>query len=212
MIDIHNVMRELSSKRPIFHSEADFQHGLAWEIHLKYPSCQIRLEYQPPFVDDRMYLDLLVSDNHFCTVIELKYITKKLQIEWNGEKFNLKNQDATDLARYDFIKDITRLEKVVANQANLNGYALLLANESSLWRPTVNRNKIPNDIHFRIHEGRVLQGKLDWRPNTGEGTKKGRESALNLLGTYRLEWNDFSEFDGERYGKFKFLLVRIESM
>ena len=37
-------MRELAQRRPIFHSEADFQHALAWEIHALHTDCQIRLE------------------------------------------------------------------------------------------------------------------------------------------------------------------------
>ena len=32
-LDIHNLMQGLSYSRPVFHSEADFQHALAWHIH-----------------------------------------------------------------------------------------------------------------------------------------------------------------------------------
>lgn len=31
--DFAPVLRKLSTKRPVFHSVADFQHALAWQIH-----------------------------------------------------------------------------------------------------------------------------------------------------------------------------------
>lgn len=33
MFDVEAVLRDLALKRPIFHSEADFQHAVAWEVH-----------------------------------------------------------------------------------------------------------------------------------------------------------------------------------
>ena len=59
MMDIDGLMAKLSKRRQIFHSEADFQHALAWEIHLANPDCQVRLEFSP-FPDDEraMLLDI----------------------------------------------------------------------------------------------------------------------------------------------------------
>lgn len=39
--DIHDILHQLSIKRPIFHSEADFQFSLAWMIKEQYPNCDI---------------------------------------------------------------------------------------------------------------------------------------------------------------------------
>lgn len=52
MIDIEQVLKELAKKRPVFHSEADFQHALAWEIQITYPDANIRLE--KPFQFDKL--------------------------------------------------------------------------------------------------------------------------------------------------------------
>ena len=46
MLDIPELMRELARERPLFHSEADFQHALAWRIHETISDCGIRLEYK----------------------------------------------------------------------------------------------------------------------------------------------------------------------
>lgn len=45
--DIHAVMGQLAHRRPIFHSEADFQFALAWRIKETLPDYEIRLEYEP---------------------------------------------------------------------------------------------------------------------------------------------------------------------
>ncbi len=45
---LHKLMADLAAHRPIFHSEADFQHALAWQIHEAMPDCEIRLEWPYP--------------------------------------------------------------------------------------------------------------------------------------------------------------------
>lgn len=46
ILDVQAVMQSLSVKRPIFHSEADFQHALAWELQSEFPKASIRLVFQ----------------------------------------------------------------------------------------------------------------------------------------------------------------------
>lgn len=71
-LDIEKCMKSLSEKRPIFHSEADFQFALAWEIQKEYPKANVRLEYpirleKPvekifnlPFLERKLELDMIV--------------------------------------------------------------------------------------------------------------------------------------------------------
>ena len=43
----------------MFHSEADFQHALAWQIHEAAPESQVRLEVSViPVEAQRMFLDI----------------------------------------------------------------------------------------------------------------------------------------------------------
>jgi hypothetical protein len=56
-LDIPGLMSRLSQTRPIFHSDADFQHALAWQIHVENPNAAVRLETRP---ERGMRLDLLV--------------------------------------------------------------------------------------------------------------------------------------------------------
>lgn len=86
MLQLSDIMRRLALVRPVFHSEADFQHALAWQIHVEYPDAQIRLEYRP-FAERKMYIDLWCVLNDQLTAIELKYPTKRLSSVVRSEQF-----------------------------------------------------------------------------------------------------------------------------
>ena len=209
MIDIARLLTRLAIKRPIFHSEADFQHGLAWEIHQELPACSIRLEFKPPYLDDRLYLDIWTPNEEATLAVELKYKTRGLRIKVAGETFDLLNQSAQDVGRYDFCKDIQRLEQIVSKRSNVTGYAILLTNDSAYWsQPRSDRTV---DASFRIHQGRILTGDLRWGANASRGTMRSREEPISIKGVYELDWKDYSEPSKGSYGKFKYLLVKVGS-
>ncbi len=52
---------------------------------------------------------------------ELKYLLRNLVTDWEEEHFALPTQSAQDVRRYDFIKDIVRLESLVPDAAGV-GY------------------------------------------------------------------------------------------
>jgi len=62
MIDLDGLIRELSVERPVFHSEADFQHALAWKIHKKYPKMSVKLERRVELEDKEIYIDIFLKD------------------------------------------------------------------------------------------------------------------------------------------------------
>lgn len=206
MIDIVSVLNRLACQRPIFHSEADLQHALAWEIHQRLPNAAIRLEYPISHLDQQLHLDIWIVQPNAVLPIELKYKTRALNIGVGTERFGLKNQSAQDIGRYDFIKDIRRLEQVLTKQKNSVGYAILLTNDSAYWKtPGSNRTV---DADFRLHNGRTLEGTLGWQ-GAGAGTTRGRESPIVLQAQYPLQWQDYSELSATSYGKFRCLVVRV---
>jgi hypothetical protein len=127
-IDVEAALSALAAQRPVFHSERDFQHALAWQIHLSYPEAQIRLEPRPR---RGIHLDLLVRLNQQRTAIELKYLVAALRATFNGELFDLPNQSANDISRHDVIKDITRVETLLADGYADTGQVLVLSNDRS---------------------------------------------------------------------------------
>ena len=187
LVDIDDIMSRLATDRPIFHSEADFQHALAWKIHELMPEAQVRLEVSSGRADRRESMDILVRVGDQTLAIELKYKKRKLDVELGGEKFAVGDDVAQDHGRYDFIKDITRLEQFVSAEPNREGYAILLTNDVLYWRES---KRITNSAAFFLHEGRTLEcdAILAWHADAGEGTTRG---ALTSFACARLK-----RFDG----------------
>ena len=204
-LDIHRVMAELAEERPIFHSEADFQFALAQQIATMNRDCEIRLEKPFRRDDKTRYLDIWLPVSR--TAMELKYCTRNLSVERDGEAYALKNQAAHDLRRYDFIADIVRIESLVSQGcASAPGYAIFLTNDHLYWQPgrpgTI-------DEAFRLHEGRVLGGALTWAKHASKSTKRGRGDLLSVRGSYELRWKPYPSLPSRRDG-FRYLAVKVE--
>ena len=205
-LNIIGLMEGLFQDRPIFHSEADFQHAFAWHIHrLMPPDCQVRLEFKP-FPTEKMYLDLWLPS--LGVAIELKYRTQRLTLKRVNESFDLRNQDARDLGRYDFIKDIQRLERVVADGPAETGFAVLLTNDPLYWRKP-SRQTDTVDAAFRLHESRRIMGQMAWSDRAKRGTTKCREKPIRLKGSYDCVWRDYSSLEEGKFQKFRYLPVSV---
>ncbi len=207
MIDVHSLMPGLSKQRPIFHSEADFQHALAWHIHETIPESEIRLEF-PVRTDEQnsKYLDIWLSKMQVA--IELKYFSTKLELNQGGETYRLKEHAATDLARKHFVQDVKRLERLIQDREHpaRAGIAVLLTNCPLLWE--ANRGwRMRNDVNFRIHEGGRLAGKLVWLK---DGQPYEGEVPVQLSGAYDIQWHDYWTFPEEVRGHFRYLAVSVE--
>jgi len=205
VFDIHGLLTNLANSRKVFHSEADFQHALAWQIHLTMPESEVRLEVDVLRGARRQSLDIWLPVEKIA--IELKYQTRILEIRENGESFSLRNQGAQDIKRHDFLKDIERLETLRAQGLCWTGYAVLLTNEQLLWNDPLQLDTV--DSAFRIYEGRVITGELAWGDRASDGTKRGREEPIIIKRSYALHWQDYSELS-EKFGKFRYVAVSVE--
>lgn len=206
MIDIENILKQLAKKRPIFHSEADFQHALAWEIQNAFQDdVKIRLE-KPFYIASQIcYVDLIVEYEGKLIPIELKYKVKELECTCdNNEEFKLKNHGAHNLNRYDFIKDIWRLENFLSQnqQQSSVGYAIFLTNDTAYRNSNFNSNV--DDLSFRIHDRTLSAGELKWKFNKN---KKKRQNSITLLSNYELIWKNYPNHTNVN---FYYLLVEIK--
>lgn len=208
-IDVPGVMAALAKQRKAFHSEADFQHAFAWELHLRHPTAAIRLERPLRAGGKNLHLDFLLQLPGKAVAIELKYKTRSLQLNLDGEDFHLSSHSAQDLGRYDFIKDICRLEQITSTLSNCEGWAIMLTNDTAYWK--VPQNKSTVDAAFRLTEGRTLNGQLAWTDGASAGTKKNRERDLSVDGHYKLNWYDYSTTDSRSYGQFRYLAVNVHA-
>lgn len=205
-MDLHVVMRTLAGKRPVFHSEADFQHALAMEIARLDPAAQVRLEYRP-LSDERVYLDLWIGGGNRSLAIELKYKTRLASVKWKGERFDLANQGAQDLGAYDVWKDVQRLENVCSRRNGIEGYVILLSNDASYWTGTANEGTVGGA--FRLQEGRVAGGGLSWASHAADGTMRGREEPIALRGSYHISWRDYFRFGTGTGLTFRYVIIPV---
>src|SRR4051812_8446151 len=117
VFEIGTFMRRLAASRPVFHSEADFQHAFAWELHRLIPDGQFRLECKRAGLESRARLDIWIRrPTGSFMAVELKYKKRPLQVEIDSEIYDLTSDGAQVIGRYDFLLDVCRLERVVAAQ------------------------------------------------------------------------------------------------
>lgn len=211
MLDVDDLMKGLARDRPVFHNEADFQHALAWRMHEVDRDARVRLEWRVEWPDPRkrIYVDVYLPDRKVA--VELKYVTQKLRFKHEDECFNLRFQSAQDTRRYDFLKDIQRLEQLyLSARAGLQtGFDILLTNDPLYWQVPPPDAKKTNDAEFRIHKDLTKSGCMAWSKLAAPGVTKGREAPICLNGSYPLKWREYSKEGDGTYRRFRYLAIQI---
>ena len=205
-LDLPAALAALAEQRPVFHSEADFQFALAWVIRKRHPGIEVRLEYPAPWDGPRSYIDVWLRNGDGPNPVELKYWTSKTELTFADETFDLKQQGAQDQGRYDFWKDVERIERLIASGLTTGGYVVALTNDRGYWNEG---REGTIDGAFRMHAGRVVQGTLSWSPHASAGSIKGRESPIDLSGGYVTHWHHYSQPAEGPGGEFRYLLLDV---
>jgi hypothetical protein len=203
--ELHDVLNALSKVRPVFYSEADFQHALAWELHSRHVDAHIRLERQ---VLPDLRLDLAFNLDECMTAIELKYKTSRLNVLVGGEEFQLQNQAAEPPNRYLFVRDLVRVERLLSAGKATEGFVVFLTNNPRYWNPGLEQG-LDISAAFRIHEGRRIAGTLSWASSAATGTMGKHSAPLTLRGEYVANWSDYSRVEGHGPGVFRYLAVEV---
>ncbi len=190
---VAGAMSDLAETRPVFHSEADFQHALAWRLGQE--GCEIRLEVpwraDPPVPR----IDLVVTHEGQRGAVELKYWKRKASIRHGDEQFDLTDQGAHDLSRYDFWHDVARVERLVDGGDFAFGCTIALTNDERYWKAGRSGGL---DEAFRMHEDHPSRRAMAWA-RSGTGTSRGREAELQMARDHRCVWSDYSSPDGQRF-------------
>ena len=202
LISALEVMRQSGR---VFCSEADFQQQLAFEINklicFQDSANEVRLEY--PI--GAMHIDILVTYEGGRYPIELKYKTQTLE----ADGFSLRNQSARDNACYDFLRDIERIEGMVAKDSK-QGFAILLTNDPWYFHPSEPRKGTfvePFRMNPDLHNKPATKNgcySCDWEGGSG------RSRNINLTGTYKMVWQVFNTGTGEGYSEFQILVVKVD--
>jgi hypothetical protein len=64
---------------------------------------------------------------------------------------------------------------------------------------------------FFLYEGQQVAGgvPLNWRAQTGEGTKRGRGELSTLRANYAPQWKNYSSVANTPNGTFRYLAVAV---
>jgi hypothetical protein len=205
-LDLVEVLGTLSGHRPVFHSEADFQLSLGWEIQHRLAGARVRAEVRP-FRGVR--LDLMVVVQRERTAIELKYMPQRFLGSVNGEAYELPGGAPRDLQRYDILKDLARVERIVADGLADRGIVIALTSDPGYWRTASRADVI--DAAFHLAEARVLPAELSWSDKAGVGTVRGREQPITLQGAYSCLWREYSRISDSSGAANQFRYLMLEA-
>ena len=209
-LNISSALNALSKNRKLFHSEADFQFALAWEIQKLYPAASVRLEYSPAKIHPTIHIDILVIMGNDWYPIELKYKSLNCLKINNGEEYNLKSHVAQDIGRYDYLKDVQGIEMLGRLLPRFKkGYSIFLTNDLSYWSDNMKETAVC--YSFKLSEKEIKKGILSWAGHTGQGTMKGREMPIVLEREYLIHWQEYSRLDDTKSGCFRYIILDFEA-
>ena len=199
--DIRNFLKQ---QKELLFNEFDFQMQLAIYLRSIGKYDDVESEYFIPTKntdllkgydwDSNMRVDLVVRKDNEYVPIELKYVTKRVVKDY--ERFGvmvkgmeiLKEHSAQDIRRYDFWKDVRRIELIKKIfPAVKNGLAVFLTNDPSYIKdPKPQSACFPFSMSGNRKTG---GGKMDWLgcPATAKD-----HHSFNLDEEYQLQWNKTS--------------------
>lgn len=213
---IVKILEDLSDKRPVFCSEADFQFELAYFIKNylikeNYKDVEVLLEYYQLYNSkgNPMYIDILIIIDGNWYPVELKYKikgnydkNKPLRYIDNRYEFVLKSHLAQDISCYKYLYDIKRIEEVRSNVPQFKkGYAIMLTNDSCYWKGPKNNDCIYSE--FLINGTKPKEKDLNWKKGTSEGTKKGCEEPIKFEDEYTMVWSTYSKIPTNKLRGYK---------
>ncbi len=203
---IEEALKRLGNREQIFHSEAEFQFKLAWEI--KEANSDISIDFEFPFelgIDNtthRSEIDLILKNSTSSCAIELKYA--KGELEYNG--YDLRGKPSDEC--HEILKDILRMEKYKTKMKKASeAYVLVIANNTSYWkRPS---EKVKNAKDMYLTQGITMKpGLYEYRK--GSILQSHTKLNIELSNSYTIDWKDYCTIPAPKNFKFKYLLLEVK--
>lgn len=209
---VKRTITKLHQRKPLFHSESHFVAWFAWIVKETFPSISMpELQVGNFYNNKRLRLDMLVRHNDLQFGLEMKYARASMN---GGVSFPFqrdvyyapKSGAAKDITRFNFLKDIERLESAVDTLEKTSCCALLVTNISDLWLPEEGE---PNDLMYCLDDG-ITPGTKTWLKPPSRNTLDRTGESVLIQGDYQTEWNPFSEIPKIENGIYKYLAVFVE--
>jgi hypothetical protein len=218
-----DVVQFLSGESVLFSNESDLQLRLSCYLkHSGHYDC-VEVEYYVPFQELQrltpslttanfpwetdLYIDIVVEKDGQFVPIELKYSTKEIKgafsrfgVAVTANVPMLKNQGAQDIVRYNFWKDVRRIEALSQAYAAtiVGGLAVMVTNDSSYQSNPTNPNV--GYANFSIKNGRTVEQPQNhnmWWQNGVSVAKK--KPNFQIDGTYTINRQPMPKMKGFSY-------------
>ncbi|MCX4254409.1 MAG: hypothetical protein OSJ63_03965 [Bacilli bacterium] len=200
--DIDLVLEVLKRRHKIFRNEDDLKVKLHDVIRDIYRNLRVETEYYASF-DNKKDIDIVVITDNGYYPIELKYKKRAFNGIVDNIEYNFSTDNAQNIGRYLFLKDIERIEKFRNHEPLFKkGYTIFITNDLSYLDITTNE-----DTEFSIHENAVKTGTLNWNRET---LKTGYEEPITLKGAYTMNWKEYSKINDETAGTFMYLVNEVD--
>ena len=200
-----------------FHSEDQFKFLLAWQIALDNKDSKELIEVPETINQKNVRIDIMVKINNQFIPIELKYKTKAFEYidPDTGQSFSLKDQAATDIACYDFLRDIQKIESLMVSKEWKSkiqkGYAIMLTNVAAFWSGP---RKGAFYEAFSLVKSKKAHDEYEWVRGVADGTKRGREMPIVFNNDYDLSqdsWNtEHTLWRSKKGGSIQFKYIFVE--
>lgn len=168
LVDIvkKDISTFLERNRKLFFNERNFQMHLSTYLLGIGNYDEVFLEYYVPKTElqdyvwnSKLYLDIVIRKGNEYLPIELKYKTKKIsekKLKRFGEDLGifeiLKNQGAQNLGKYNFWKDVRRLELLRDKFSTIhNGIAVFVTNDEYYTKSAKDSGVSPFDMNEGDH-------------------------------------------------------------
>ena len=196
-----DIFAFLESYNELLFNERDFQMHLAtWLRNSDNHYDDVDVEYYVPKTeldnyiwDSELRLDIVVKkDGEYCPV-ELKYKTKKVEIQisrfdemLDDKVVVMKNQGAQDLGMYDFWKDVRRVELVRNRFKNVKGGLAVFVTNDQLYTKASRQNS--NNYLLNMTEGKHSAIK-HWQNKDSACAKMKSYTSFEVEKEYSIKWH-----------------------
>ncbi len=195
----------------MFHSENHLSAWLALTLKkMLVLSSTPKLQKAGFYENKRLRLDMLFEHRGREYAVELKYARGAMgrggSLLYKGDVYYAPSSGAADdITRFNFLKDVMRLESEIPKRDKTVMFALLLTNIRTLWEKG---NETSNDHAFHI-DGNIQKGTLKWKWTPSKETLKRTGESLTIDGNYSAKWRTYTKIPKLKNKIFRYLLVKI---
>lgn len=183
----------------LFSNERQFQLELAWK--LKEAGYKVYLEMLDTSSDDKKYIDIAIDigDQQFV-VVELKYTTRQKDMQYKIADKIIPTfaQGAGDIRRYDYLKDVQRIETLLSKQETdlfgipkarvKKGYAIIMTNDKYWEKDGIHNGKETCYFHVALNHGRKIPAKENLTFKIGDEER----APIHLENEYICNWKKYN--------------------